>query len=147
MKITQTKIMNQSLYFVSREDGTVSGPHHPNIIRREVDAGTLTLDTLIALEGTQDWLPIIEWGTAIIPLAPKKSVAHYAAVIPTIQEKKSAPRVFWAVMCIIIGLVKCAAGIFLMRPGSYALSSGLTAIGLLWGIAGTSELIRQSRKV
>lgn len=134
--------MNTSRYYVSREDGTVTGPHHPAVIRKEIDAGTLTLDTPLCLDGTEDWMPAIEWGAEIVPPPPAPKAHAYTAALEPVGQK-SALKSFWALVGIIIGLILCVSGVFAQN---LAITAVLIIIGLLWGGAGMAELIRQSRK-
>ena len=59
--------MSETLLWINREEGTVTGPHGIAFLRRELDSGSITLDTLATQDGTQDWMPLETWGGELYP--------------------------------------------------------------------------------
>lgn len=49
------------LFYLYREDGTVTGPHAAGYLRQGLKTGELSLDHQACMDGTQDWLPISEY--------------------------------------------------------------------------------------
>lgn len=59
--------MSETLLWLTRDDGTVTGPHGIVYLRRELNEGNITLDTLAAQDGTEDWMPLEAWGAELYP--------------------------------------------------------------------------------
>ena len=68
--------MSDTLLWITRNDGTVTGPHGIAYLRRELDQGNLTLDTLAAQEGTEDWMPLETWGLELYPKEVTRRVPY-----------------------------------------------------------------------
>jgi hypothetical protein len=138
------------LFYVTREDGSVTGPHPVGVLRRGLVSGDFSYDTPACLSGTEDWLPIGEWG-ADISLEPdgkkveQPSRARYSAILDD-PGKKSAFRIFWAALSVGIGLLKTGFSLLTLGMVDLWVSLLVFGLGLLWGIGGVAELMRQAKK-
>lgn len=138
------------LFYVARDEGNVTGPHPVGVIRRGFTTGEFSYDTQVCLHGTEDWLPLADWthdlGLEEKP-QPVAQLAHikYASVLES-TEKKSAFKIFWSLVCIVIGVLQTAFAVLTFGNFEIWISLLVLGIGLLWGVGGVSELIRQSKK-
>lgn len=95
--------MAETLLWLNREDGTVSGPHGIVYIRRELNEGNITLDTAAAQDGTEDWMPLEAWGTELYPPETVRRSPHSTKVAEILEEDRNKVPVALA-LTIILGL-------------------------------------------
>lgn len=127
----------EPLLWITREDGTVTGPHGVAYLKKEVDAGRPTLDNPAAQDGTTDWMPLETWGGLLypppspirrVPYARKLSAADYS-------EKQSIPTsLAWTIFLGMAGATYLAFfGTMnpLLRVTGLILCLGTTAIWVL----------------
>ena len=78
----------ETLLWITRDDGTVTGPHGIPYLRRELNEGNLTLDHLAAQSGTEDWMPLQEWGGELYPREAPRRGPHTQKVSAYNEPKK-----------------------------------------------------------
>ena len=78
----------ETLLWITHDDGTVTGPHGIPFLRRELIEGNLTLDHLAAQTGTEDWLPLQEWGGELYPKEAPRRGPYAQKVSAHIEPKK-----------------------------------------------------------
>lgn len=49
--------MSPQFYLKNDYDGTVTGPHSTGTLKRKLDSGEMTWDSLISLKGSDEWVP------------------------------------------------------------------------------------------
>ena len=72
---------------VKNREGTISGPHGVVYLRRELNAGNLSLDDLGAEDGTEDWMPLETWGREFYPPEPVRMRVAHGASGPSRSQK------------------------------------------------------------
>ena len=68
--------MSDLRLWVQNREGSVTGPHGVVYLRRELNAGNLSLDDLGAEEGTEDWMPLETWGRELYPADPVRRLVE-----------------------------------------------------------------------
>ena len=95
--------MSETLLWLNREDGTVTGPHGIVYIRRELNEGNITLDTVAAQDGTEDWMPLEAWGLELYPPETVRRGPRASKVAQILEKDRDKVPVALA-LTIILGL-------------------------------------------
>ena len=96
--------METSLW-VTRDDGTVTGPHGIHYLRRELGEGNLTLDHLAAQSGTEDWMPLQEWGAELYPVDGSRKGPSAQKVISSAASTQEKPPSFLPLVAGLMGFI------------------------------------------
>ncbi|MES2468478.1 MAG: hypothetical protein V4675_14320 [Verrucomicrobiota bacterium] len=95
--------MSETLLWLSREDGSVTGPHGIVFVRRELNEGNITLDTMAAQDGTEDWIPLEAWGAELYPPETIRRGPRATKVASILEEDRNKVPVGLA-LTIMVGL-------------------------------------------
>lgn len=95
--------MSETLLWINRDDGNVTGPHGIVYVRRELNEGNITLDTLAAQDGTEDWMPLETWGAELYPSETIRRGPRAMKVAQILDEDRNKLPVALA-LTIILGI-------------------------------------------
>ncbi|RYD38968.1 MAG: DUF4339 domain-containing protein [Verrucomicrobiaceae bacterium] len=137
------------LFHVFRDGGAVTGPHPSAALRRELESGSVSLDTQVCLAGTEDWLPLSDWADEIQPQAPPQQLsARTAAYVQAVNTppKNTAVRIFWGVILLLTGMGQGSVTFSLFGMGQPILAAGSLLLTIFWFVFGTSLMSAPKRR-
>jgi len=138
------------LFHVFRPDGSVTGPHPSAALRRELESGSVSLDTQICMDGTQDWLPLSDWADEIQPPPPPQQLsARTAAYVQAVSTppKNTPSRIFWGVILLLTGIGQGSLTFAFFRAEEFTMFFGSAIMTIVWILFGSALMSPPKRRV